>query len=369
MKVVYFSHGYTVHDRRILQALVERGLQTYHMQLAGRRGDGVVGPLPALVRRIEWRAKGWPLAAPVVAAGVRSVLREIRPDVVHAGPVQQAALLTAMSGYRPLATMSWGSDLLVRGRRGIGRLAAKYTLARSAVLLCDCDAVRQAAVSLGMPEDRIVVFPWGVDLSRFSPEGDASLRHKLGWDQDLVLISTRAWEPLLGVDLLLEGFIRAAEDEPRLRLLLLNDGSLSRQLRVRLEQSGMAGRVYLPGFVAQRDLPWFYRSADCYVTASHSDGSSVSLLESMACGLPAIASDIPGNLEWVEGGSTGWVFEDGQAGALAECIAAAAAAGADLKAMGAQARRIAQARANWEVNAERMLEAYRMAAEPRLSRQ
>ena len=45
----------------------------------------------------------------------------------------------------------------------------------SDVLLCDCQAVREAAIRLGMPGDRIVVFPWGVDLEQFSPGRDELL--------------------------------------------------------------------------------------------------------------------------------------------------------------------------------------------------
>ena len=54
-----------------------------------------------------------------------------------------------------------------------------------------------------------------------------------------------------------------------------------------------------------------YRAADLYLSASHSDGSSVSLMEALGCGLPVLVSDIPGNREWVTDGEQGWLFPDG----------------------------------------------------------
>ena len=60
--------------------------------------------------------------------------------------------------------------------------------------------------------------------------------------------------------------------------------------------------------------------ADLYISASHVDGSSVSLMEALACGLPCVVSDIPANKEWVTDGVNGWIFPDGDVDALAEII-------------------------------------------------
>ena len=66
--------------------------------------------------------------------------------------------------------------------------------------------------------------------------------------------------------------------------------------------------------------PAYYRSADLYLSASHSDGSSVSLMEALACGRPVLVSDIPGNREWLENSPAGWLFTDGDEDALADGI-------------------------------------------------
>ena len=194
------------------------------------------------------------------------------------------------------------------------------------------------------------------------PGQEGELREELGWQDALILLSTRAWEPIYGVDLIVKGFIQASRKEPSLRLVMLSEGSLRASLLAELEGAGAQDLVYAPAGIEPAGLPPFYRTADLYASASHSDGSSISLLEAMACGVPALVSDIPGNQEWVVPERTGWWFEDGDADQLASWFAYAATARDQLPGMGSHAREVAEARADWNVNFGRLLEAYDMAA-------
>jgi len=364
VRVLYFTRGYTAHDHRFLARLAQTGNEIGYLRLQPAEAaddphalpDGITPlRLEQSARRVTWRDY------PRLRRGLKAVLHEFAPDVVHAGPVQSSALLTAASGFSPLVTMSWGSDILRDARGGLGRLAASYTLARTSVFVCDCQAVSQAGIALGASADRVVVFPWGVDLHRFSPGDGSTLRRSLGWEGAFVLLSTRSWERLYGVDTLVEGFVQAARRDATLRLLMLSGGSLEPHVRARLAETGLADRVHFAGTVTLEDLPACYRAADLYVSASRSDGSSVSLLEAMACGLPALVSDIPGNREWVAPTENGWWFRSGDAGSLTDAILATRAAGAGLQARGKRSRAIAEARADWGRNSPRLLEAYRMA--------
>ena len=71
--------------------------------------------------------------------------------------------------------------------------------------------------------------------------------------------------------------------------------------------------------------------ADLYISPSHVDGSSVSLMEALACGLPCLVSDIPANQEWVREGENGWLFPDGDDERLAGKILAAVQAAAGIR--------------------------------------
>lgn len=364
MRVLYFSRGYTPHDHRFLAALAKTEHEVCYLRLESGGPGEESRPVPPKVRMIGWpdgeRPWRW-TEVPRRRGELRRALEEVRPDLVHAGPIPRGALLTALAGFRPLVTMSWGSDLLRDARRGLGRWVARYTLSRSAALICDCETVRRAAQSLGMPEERIVVSPWGVDLRHFSPGPDGGLRSRLGWESAFVILSTRSWERIYGVEVLVEGFIRAALSDASLRLLALSGGSLRHRMEDRLRRTGLADRVRFAGQVAHDELPAHYRAADVYLSASRCDGTSVSLLEAMASGLPSVVSDIPANREWVEPGVNGWWFRDGDAAALANSILAARGMGQGLKQVGRRARATAEARADWARNFPALLRAYEIA--------
>jgi glycosyltransferase involved in cell wall biosynthesis len=301
LRVLYFTRDYTPHDHRFLSALAESPHTIYSLRMEQRGRQLEDRPLPVEVTQMPWAGGQRPARwsdYPRLVRDLRRVLKEVQPDVVHAGSIQTAAFLTALAGFQPLVSMSWGSDLLKEADQSAWmRWVTRYTLARTTVLAADCDVVRQKAASFGFPPERAVLFPWGVDLQTFSPcpgEGSGGLRARQGWEQAFVALSLRSWEPLYGVDVLVRGFASAARQEPRLRLILLGGGSQAKLLREIVNEQGVMDQVFFGGQATNHQLPDYYRTADLYISASHSDGSSVSLMEALACGTPLIASAVGG---------------------------------------------------------------------------
>jgi glycosyltransferase involved in cell wall biosynthesis len=288
------------------------------------------------------------------------VLDEVHPDLIHAGPIQSCAFITALAGFRPLVAMSWGSDLLVDADVDpLSRWATRYALCRSDFLVTDSSEVSDlAARYCALAEGAIVQFPWGVDLDVFKPGGTVDATPG-DWDDAFVLISIRAWEPRYGILTVLDGFRRALSDNPHLRLLLLGDGSMREQVQSYLAEHGLATFVCTPGFVPYSRLPDYFRSADAYVSCAFSDGSSVSLLEALASGLPVIVTDRPSNREWVTPDENGWLvlYADVES-VRAAFLRAAALAPSQREAIRAANRAVAEARANWSRNVAKLLDAY-----------
>ncbi len=370
MKVLYFSRDYTPHDHRFLAALAQTDHKVYFLQLERRGHATEERSLPPKIELVPWVGGQAPATlkdGPHLWADLRRVAARIKPDVIQAGPVQRSAFLAALAGLHPLLTMSWGYDLLIDAKRNRWwDWATRYTLKRSDALLGDCDTIRQLAISYGMNPTRIVTFPWGVDIQHFQPgirdQGSGNDdSQSLIPDPPFTLLSTRSWEPLYGVGTLAKGFVTAARQCPELRLIMLGNGSLAGELRRIFAQGNMEERVTFPGHVGFADLPRYYRMADLYISTSHSDGSSISLLEAMACGTPVLVSDIPGNREWITPGENGWCFTDGDANALAVGILYAVEQRERLPEMGRSARRIAETRANWQTNFPKLFQAYQLA--------
>ncbi len=360
-RIVYFSRDYTPHDYRFLSALAKSEHQVYFLRLERQAFVSEDRSLPPQVEILPWAGGARPASlrdGPRLLASLRRVLRRLKPDLVQAGPLQRSALLVALSGFRPLVSMSWGYDLILdANRNALWRWATRYTLRRSQALVGDSEIVRRLAVAHGMPAGRVVIFPWGVDLRHFAPRQ----RNDLDGERPFTLLSTRGWEPIYGVDVIARAFTLAAKKHAGLRLVMLGNGSQAARLRQIFHQAGVDERVILPGQISQAELPRFYQSADLYLSASHSDGTSISLLEALACGCPALVSDIPGNREWITSGVTGWLFPDGDEQALAEAILEAASDRQRLQEMARAARRLAEERADWEQNFPKLFQAYALA--------
>lgn len=381
MKVLYFSADYGPHDHRFLAALAKTSHKVYFLRLAGpgRQTDG--RPVPAAVEELRWAGGKGPFRwshVPRLVRDLKRLVRDVQPDLIHAGPIQTCAFLAALSGFRPILTMSWGFDLMQDvDRNAWWRWITRYTLRHSDFFVSDARVTQAKAIAYGMPSRKTAVFPWGVDLDQFSPKrlptvaGLTSIRQKKAGPKGphgsserearFIVFCNRSWEPRYGVDVLARAFVLAARKHAGLDLILLGGGSQADIIRQILVDGGVIDRVTFGRHVAQSELPRWYRKADVFVTPSHVDGSSVSLLEALACGRPVLASAIPANKEWVREGVNGWLFRDGDSEELAEKLLWISSHRSSLARTGREARRVAVLRADWTKNFRVLLHSYQRA--------
>ena len=297
MKLLYVSDTDRVHDRRFVDAYRAAGIKTTSLAVGG-------------------------CADPV--AVVAQALEDARPDVVHAGPMTTAAWATLRAGAPTLASMSWGSDVLLEAEEQPALAARVQAVAdASALVQCDSAAVERVLVErYAVPPERIVRFPWGIDPDHFTPGSyPLALARRLGVpDGAMVVLSTRNFEPVYDIPTVLAAFEKAHAAEPRLHLLMLGHGSGEEAAHAFVAEHGLARAITFVGQVDHRDLPDFFRLADAYLSCSRSDGASISLLEALATGVPPIASDIEANREWITPAQNGWLAPVGEASAFAEAL-------------------------------------------------
>ncbi|MBI5965125.1 MAG: glycosyltransferase [Chloroflexi bacterium] len=359
MKILYFSLGYCTHDYRFLKSISDGGHEVFFVQLEGNRRTVEDRPVPENVHQVIWKGGREPFRWSSLAKltfDFRRLTKEIKPDLIHAGPIQTCAFIAVLSGFLPILTMSWGFDLMDDVHKNKWwEWVTRYTLKRSTFFTSDANITRDKAVTYGMNPEKTIVFPWGVDLKHFSPSTD---HWSLNTDH-FTLFCNRSWESRYGLDVLARAFVKVAQQNENVDLILLNGGSQSAQLRQILQGGGVLDRVTFGGQISQTDLPNWYHMADVYISPSHVDGSSVSLMEALACGLPCLVSDIPANKEWVVENENGWLFRDGDANHLAEKILAAISKRENLPGIGRASRRSAEMRADWKKNAEVLMNVYR----------
>jgi glycosyltransferase involved in cell wall biosynthesis len=366
VRVLYFSDNSSDHNRRFLEQLSLCGHEVWFLDITSDRLHE--GWLPPGVRSVQpkhtFQRDSDPSVFEEFLSEFRALVKDLQPDLLHAGPVQTCAYVAALSGFHPLLVMSWGADLLMRADRNAEwKHATEIALRGADGFFCDCDTVRAMAQRIvALSDSRIAQFPWGIKRGSFSPVGPLPPRESLPFEPVAIkFICTRAWEPLYDVDVLLEAFRWAHSKNNLLRLLLLGNGSEADRIRNFIAEHGLREVVCTPGMVPGREVPNWFRAASTYVSCARSDGTSISLLEAMATGLPVVVTDIPSNREWVSEDENGWL-------ASASCpeefgdklLRAAGLKPTDRATISERNQRIVARRADWDGNFPILLRLYEL---------
>jgi len=256
-----------------------------------------------------------------VRAGLRlrAILRREHFDLVHyhtsrahslapfGRALARAQVVTRRMDYRP------------------NRLFAPYLFGRAVDgVAAISSGVADALVAGGVARGRVTIIPSGVDLDRYRPPTDAQrVAARASFDIPagaIALGTVGALETRKGHRVLLEALAILARESPSRRIvgLIAGDGPCREQLRARMAELGLSGVVRFLGRVA--DSLGLLHALDLFVFPSLKEGLGVALLESQACGLPAVGSDTGGIRDAVEHERTGLLVAPGDSTALAEAI-------------------------------------------------
>jgi glycosyltransferase involved in cell wall biosynthesis len=107
---------------------------------------------------------------------------------------------------------------------------------------------------------------------------------------------------------------------PNVNLAIVGSGPIEQKLKDQAARLGVADRVRFVGSVDQGLLPVYYSSADALVLASSREGMANVLLESLACGLPVVATPIWGTPEVIRCREAGVLTRDRSAGAIRAAV-------------------------------------------------
>ena len=313
------------------------------------------------------------LPTPLLARQIEAHARRVDAGLVVLDPALPLGAL-ALRLDRPYGVVLHGAEVTVPGRlpgpRGL--LRAVLRGARTVVAAGQYPAA-EGERAAGRPLPTTVVPP-GVDPTAFRPldrDERAAARRDLGLPEDaLVVLGLSRLVPRKGFDVLLRAVGRLAPVRPRL-LAVIGGGGRD---RARLERAARTARapVRFLGRVPDADLPRLYACADVFAAPCRDrwlgleqEGFGIVFLEAAAAGTPAVAGRSGGAHEAVEDGVTGLVVDrPADTGAVAEALAALLDDPAGRVAMGAAARRRAEAEFAYDLLAPRLRAALAAAVAP-----
>jgi glycosyltransferase involved in cell wall biosynthesis len=237
-------------------------------------------------------------------------------DAHYVYPDGVAAVRLGAALGLPVVITARGSDVTQLPDHPTPRRLIGDAIARAAGLIAVSSALRDRLIELGAPPERAVTLRNGIDTAMFFPPADrAAARAALGLTRK-TLISVGGLIPRKRHHLTID----ALKLLPDVDFLLVGEGPERAALQARAAAAGLSDRVRLTGPVPHAQLPTYYGAADASVLASSREGWANVLLESMACGTPAIASDIPGNPEVVRAPEAGLILRENTAGGIAEAV-------------------------------------------------
>ena len=172
----------------------------------------------------------------------------------------------------------------------------------------------------GFPRRRVRVVYNGIAAETFdASEGRAAVRvsQNLSADDPVIGIAAR-FAPVKDHATLLRAFADVVRERPNAKLALAGDGETRAAMERLAGELGIAASCRFLG--VRRDVPALLASWDVFCLSSLSEGTSVTILEAMATGLPVAATDVGGNPEIVRNGETGFLTPRGDAPALGRAI-------------------------------------------------
>ncbi|MBT5111105.1 MAG: glycosyltransferase family 4 protein [Rhodospirillaceae bacterium] len=270
-----------------------------------RHGISVTHPrfpvIPKIGMNITPRLMYWalkPVLAKMLAEGIKCDLIDAHyfyPDGVAAAMLGQAFNI-------PVVITSRGTDINLIPQHETPRRQILWAADKAAGMITVSAALKQRLVELGAAETKITMLRNGVDLQTFHMMERTKCRARFNL-QGTTLLSVGNLVPLKGHDLV----IRALKNLPDFQLVIAGDGPERARLESLTGDLELKNRIQFLGRIPHEDLPSLYSAGDALMLASSREGWPNVLLESMACGTPAIATDVGGVSEIVTEPASGLV--------------------------------------------------------------
>lgn len=268
------------------------------------------------VRVIRTAEYGRPFSTPVTPAWLALVGR-LRPDLIHAHmpcPVGELALLAKRLAAPLVAT--YHTDLgRAAGATRLYRPLQQAVLRRAARIVVGSPTLAATSKALVGHEGRVVVIPYGVEAATWRPRPPAADAIRTRHPGPLLLFLGRL-VAYKRVDLLIEA-MRAIDAT----LLVVGDGPERPTLERLVRHADLQRKVVFVGSVANDQRSSYYHAADVFVlpSATRAEGFGIAMLEAMACGTPAVCTELGTGTSWLNvHGETGIVVPLGDVSRLAE---------------------------------------------------
>jgi L-malate glycosyltransferase len=351
MKICYLANSGSIHTAKWLNHFARRGDQVEILTFESAQN------IDANVT-VHKLGKSRPMKVHYFTNGmlVRSLLKKIQPDLLHAHYASGYATLGRLAGFHPYIVSVWGTDIYEFAHKSAIHAGIIKANLRSAD--CVCSTSRIMADEIRKFSDRqIGLTPFGVDCEQFCPSPDNS-----NSDGEFIVGVVKTLEERYGIEYLIRAFAIFAKRVPKsskLKLSIVGQGSLRFPLEQLARDLGVQEQTAFRGFVSHKEIPEILRRFSVFVAPSIGPESfGVAVVEASASGLPVVVSNIGGLPEVVKDQVTGILVPPRDPQAIANALEELWRDSQLCAELGANGRKFILENYEWAENASRMERLY-----------
>jgi glycosyltransferase involved in cell wall biosynthesis len=303
---------------------------------------------------------------------LRKFLRKEKIDVLHSHFVGVNTWYGALSRFHPTVITVMGGDILGEdwkpGPDIRERWLTPYALRNADLITCWSKNLIEIVRRFTRPDVPIEVVHGGVDLERFSSDGAKPnyLLDRLNLPRDArVVFSPRLMRPLYNLDKIAAAANAVCSAVPQAYFVfavlpVAADEAYAAKIREVLSHGAARDRVRFVGAISHDEMPDYYRLADVTVSIPSSDGTPMSVLESMACETPVLVSRIPNyDAQYIEDQKTALMVDQRYSGPVAAGLIKLLQDAAFAKRITAEAKKRVTATGSYESQMAKMERLYR----------
>ncbi|MGP4966624.1 glycosyltransferase family 4 protein [Glutamicibacter ardleyensis] len=393
----FTNSGYTQRSHSVLKSIKNAGWEVIPFSRVGY--PWIVGILPStdtsVIDGVTYR-RLLPKVLPATVTERLSVQSQLlsqaidkfNPAVLHTTTeflngisvknVAQKAELPWVYEVRGQLADTWLSGCEDRSResfRYVNFKAKEAEIAKSAdAVITLGHTMKDELVAAGVDPQRILICPnaVGEEFIENVPAKSTS-RRELGLDDDWQLVGTvSSLVGYEGLDLLVKAFAELAPTHPKLRLVIVGDGTERASLINLADELGVNDRTVFPGRVEKSQARLYHRALDVFVVPRRDLDVTRAVtplkpVEAMAFEVPVVATDLPALREIVEDGVDGLLFEAGDQSDLVHKIRVLLDDDGMRASMGHAGRRKILSTRTWAANAEKITSLYSSLCDERSS--
>lgn len=301
MKICFLGDGNSIHIRRWLYFFRDKGHEVHLVTFSNTELDGII---VHKVGNFDINQEGGNWKYILKYKDVQKIIKKINPYIVNAHYVTSYGFIGALTGFKNLIISTWGSDILVAPKKNaIYRWITKFALNKAKLITSDSEFMSEEIKTL--TNTKTITVPMGV-------ERELCYLNRQENENEFKILSLRTVNKNSNIDIIVKAFSKLvkSQQERNIKLIITNDGPEIGNINKLIDQLEIRDKVEMRGFISREELLQLLTSSQMFISILNSDSTSVTLLESMACGVLPIVSDLPANKQWVENEVNGLVLNE-----------------------------------------------------------